>query len=98
MWTLLAHARAYALSGKRHEAEEKIEELRSLSKKHTFRPYLIAVIYTSLAEKDMTFEWLEKAFEARDPYLIYLRVEPVLDRLRTDPRFADLLRRVGLTS
>jgi len=68
----------------------------SLSKKHYVSPYLIAVIYTSLAEKNTTFEWLEKAFEARDPYLIYLRVEPVLDGLRADPRFADLLRRVGL--
>jgi DNA-binding SARP family transcriptional activator len=96
VWTLLAHARASGLAGKRSAAEEKMAELQSLSKRHYVSPYLIAVIYSSFSEKDNAFEWLEKAFAERDPYLIYLKVEPALDYLRTDLRFNDLMRRVGL--
>jgi hypothetical protein len=49
-----------------------------------------------LGEKDRAFEWLEKAYEERSDLLVYLKVEPRLDSLRGDPRFADLLRRMRL--
>jgi TolB-like protein/Tfp pilus assembly protein PilF len=87
---------AYAVAGKRGEAQKVIDELQEESKRKYVSPYFIAVIYSGLGEKDKAFEWLEKAYLERHPYLTLLKVEPVFDNLRSDPRFADLLRKVGL--
>ncbi len=56
----------------------------------------IAAIYAGLGDNDQAFACLEKAYEQHDAKLVYLKVEPLLDPLRSDPRFAGLLRRVGL--
>ncbi len=53
--------------------------------------------YLGLGDKDQTFVWLEKALQDRSLFLIWLKIEPLFDPLRSDPRFQDLLRRVGLT-
>jgi len=90
---VLGHA--YAVAGKRGEAEKIISELKELSKQRYFPPYFIALIYVGLDDKDHAFEWLEKAFAERSAGLIYLKVEPMFDPVRSDPRFHDLLRRVG---
>ena len=60
-------------------------------------PFYIAVVYACLGDKHKAFEWLEHAFRERDNKLAALKFEPRLDGLRTDPRFADLMRRVGLS-
>ncbi len=57
----------------------------------------MAEIFAQLGEKDQAFAWLERAYEERSFMMLYLKVAPNLDPLRSDPRFADLLRRVGLT-
>ena len=57
--------------------------------------YRIAFVYAGLGDNDQAFEWLEKAFEERSDLLVYLNVDPALDRLRSDPRLTDLARRVG---
>ncbi len=87
----------YAVSGRRSDAEKKIEQLKRLSQQ-TYVPALsIAVIYTGLSEKDRTFEWLDKAYEQREGWLTwYFLFDPEFDSLRSDPRYADLLRRMGL--
>jgi DNA-binding winged helix-turn-helix (wHTH) protein/TolB-like protein/tetratricopeptide (TPR) repeat protein len=85
----------YAISRRTSEAYKALEELKERAKRTHVLPYDIAVIYVGLGEKDRAFEWLEKSFAERDEGLLYLRVDPVLDSLRSDPRFADLLRRVG---
>ncbi|MBA2731692.1 MAG: protein kinase [Acidobacteria bacterium] len=87
---------AYAVAGKRDEAQKVIVELQEQSKRRYVPPYFIAVVYSGLGEKEQAFEWLEKAYQERHPYLTLLKVEPVFDKLRSDPRFADLIRRVGL--
>ncbi|HVQ56101.1 MAG TPA: tetratricopeptide repeat protein [Pyrinomonadaceae bacterium] len=87
---------AYAKIGNRTEAERIIGQLRERSKERYISPYFIATIYAGLNEKDTAFEWLEKAFEERHPYLILMGVEPVFRNLRSDPRFQDLKKRVGL--
>ncbi len=87
---------AYALSGERDKANQILVELREMSKYRYISPYLFAVVYLGLGDKDQTFAWLEKAFQDRSFFLIWLKVEPLFDPLRDDPRFADLLRRVGL--
>jgi TolB-like protein/Tfp pilus assembly protein PilF len=94
VWTVLAQARANALSGKMKEAREYVNELEKLANEHYVSPYLIAVVHTSFGDKEATLQWLEKAYRDRDCYLVYLNVEPALDSLRTNQRFADLVQRV----
>jgi hypothetical protein len=54
--------------------------------------------YATLGDKDRAFEWLEEAFKAQDLWMEWIKVDPAFDGMRPDPRFADLLRRVGLGS
>ena len=56
----------------------------------------MALVYLGLGDKDQVFAWLEKAHQERSNYLIYLNVEPLVDGLRDDPRFAALLQKVGV--
>jgi hypothetical protein len=56
----------------------------------------IAILYSRLGEKEKALEWLEKSFESHTRDLIYLKVEPQYDTLRSDPRFAQMLKRLGL--
>jgi Tetratricopeptide repeat len=60
--------------------------------------YLIALTYTGLGDKDEAFKYLEKAREAREYMMLWVKIEPQLDSLRSDPRFQDLLQRMGLMS
>jgi DNA-binding winged helix-turn-helix (wHTH) protein/tetratricopeptide (TPR) repeat protein len=91
-------ARIHALSGEREKALEVVAKLRRLSKKHYVQPYSIALIYTTLGDKDEAFQWLESAYAEHDEDLFLLKVDPRLDNLRTDPRFKSLLQRIGLAS
>jgi serine/threonine protein kinase/tetratricopeptide (TPR) repeat protein len=91
----LAHG--YAITGKKKEANEIIAKLMEISKHRYVSPFDIAMIYAGLGDKDTAFEWLEKAFKERSFWLIYLRWEPRLDPLRSDPRFSNLLTRMGLS-
>jgi TolB-like protein/Tfp pilus assembly protein PilF len=68
------------------------------SKEAYVSPMLFVFSYIRLGEKDQAFAWLEKAYEERQPWLIFLRTDPQFDPLRSDPRFADLVRRVGIPS
>jgi eukaryotic-like serine/threonine-protein kinase len=86
---------AYARSGRRAEAEKVLGELKEISKQSYVSPYFIALIYTGLEENDLAFEWLEKAMEDRSEWMLWLKVHPYFDSLCTDPRFTDLLRRIG---
>ena len=94
MLATLGHA--YAVSGNRAEALKILNDLQHASQQRYVSPYFIAVIYVGLGEDDRALEWLEKAYNERHPYLILLKVEPVFDRLRKNPRFIDLQRRVGI--
>jgi len=69
--------------------------LRELSKRRYVSAYGIAQIYTALGDFDHAWAWLEKAFEERSFQLIWLKVDPTIDALRSDPRFQDLLRRMN---
>ena len=92
---VLGHA--YAVAGNRAEAEKILKELTDLSKDRYVSPYFIALIYVGLNDKDEAFDRLEKAFAERSAGMVFLKVEPMFDPIRSDPRFQDLLRRVGLT-
>jgi len=89
-------ARAYAKSDRKTEARRIADDLKEQSKRRYISPCVIASIYAALGEKDQAFVWLEKAYEAHDFLLVLLKVEPMFDNLRSDPRFTILLKRVGL--
>lgn len=87
----------YALSGRRSEAVQVLNQLVRLSKRQFVSPYIIAELNVALSANDQAFQWLERAFAERDNNLIYLGVDPSLRNIRLDPRYQDLLRRVGLS-
>jgi TolB-like protein/Tfp pilus assembly protein PilF len=87
---------SHARLGEHSAALRLIEELDAASQ-HGFVPALLfALVYAGLDDQDQAFSWLEKAYEERFYRLAYLKVEALWDPLRSDPRFADLLRRVGI--
>ena len=92
-----ALANAYALSGKRTEAEKLLSQMLAESGHEYVSPYYVAVVYTGLGDKDRALEWLEKAFADRSNGLVFLKVDPDLDVLRGNARFLALQRQLGLT-
>jgi hypothetical protein len=68
--------------------------LKELANRRYVDPYSIAIIYAGLNDKDQAFEWLDKAYEERSFSMTLLKAEAVLDHLRSDPRFKDLLQRM----
>lgn len=86
----------YALAGKKYESLGVLNQLNEAAKQRYVSPYDVAIIYAGLGEKDLAFTWLERAYEDRTTWLAFLKVEPAFDNLRADPRFRDLLGRVGL--
>ena len=95
---LAAVAHAYALAGKRGEAVKILDQLKERSQQTYVQPMWIAAIHAALGQKDPAFEWLEKAYADRPGWLVYLKIEPIFDPVRSDPRLTDLLRRIGLPS
>jgi len=88
---------AYARAGQAAAARKTIVQLESNVANDGVGRYEIALVYTGLGEKQEAFKWLEEAYNAHDVGLVYLKIDPCLDPLRSDPRFDDLLRRVGLS-
>ena len=86
----------YAISGRRAEAMKILSELNQLSMQEYVSPYLIAMIYVGLGLSDQAFEWLYKAVENPDILLVHIKVDPLFDSIRPDPRFKELLKKVGL--
>ena len=95
---LAALGHGYALAGRRAEAMKILDDLQERSKQTYVQPLWIAGIHIGLGQKDQAFEGLQKAYQDRSGWLVYLRVDPMFNPIRSDPRFSDLLQRVGLPS
>ncbi len=87
---------AYAKSGRPREAEAVINKWKEVEKTKYIMNYWVASSYAALGEKEAAFAELEKAYQAHDWFLPRIKTDPFLDPLRDDPRFADLVRRIGL--
>jgi tetratricopeptide (TPR) repeat protein len=85
---------AFAVSGRTGEARKTLEELQEVARQGYVDPALIAVICIGLGDKEQAFGYLEKASEDRSAWLALLKISPLFESLRSDPRFASLLRRV----
>jgi len=92
---LLAYA--HAASGKKGTARKLLAELEAVSLKRFVPSYFMAIVHTGLEDKDQAFKWLERSYSEREVFMVILKVDPPLDPLRSDPRYADLLRRMGLS-
>jgi tetratricopeptide (TPR) repeat protein len=86
----------YAVSGKKSEALAVLDELKQISAREYMPATSVALVYAGLGEKDQAFAWLEKGYEERSFQMQWLTLEPRWDSLRSDPRFANLVRRMGL--
>jgi TolB-like protein/DNA-binding winged helix-turn-helix (wHTH) protein/Tfp pilus assembly protein PilF len=87
---------AYGASGNRPEAEKVLVELMEQSKKQYVSPFYVAIVYVGLAENDKAVDWLEKAYRDRSNAIVFAKVDPQLEPLRSTPRFQSLLRRLAL--
>jgi TolB-like protein/Flp pilus assembly protein TadD len=87
---------AYAMAGDKDGAQQILKELRALLRASYVPPYAFATIYAGLGEIDAAFEWLGRAYEVHDTGLIWLKWDPQFDNLRSDSRFQNLLKNMGL--
>jgi TolB-like protein/DNA-binding winged helix-turn-helix (wHTH) protein/Tfp pilus assembly protein PilF len=86
------------VAGRKEDALRVLGDLQRISKERHVSPYSIALVYVGLGDKDRAFEWLERTYAERSPKLVYLKVEPQLDSIRTDPRFGVLMAKMGLSN
>lgn len=86
---------AYAVAGRRREARKILDQLNDLSKQKYVSPYFIATVVAGLGEKQKALEGLEKAYQERGNWLVYVQAQPEFAPLRSDARFQNLLRRVN---
>lgn len=94
--SLMGHE--YAVSGDKANANKILAKLKTVAARKYVPAVYFAVIYTGLKQKDDAFRWLDKAYDERCEYLVYLGSEPLADPLRDDPRFSQLLSRLGLAA
>jgi serine/threonine-protein kinase len=91
-----ALAQTFATAGKREQALQILDDLTKLTKQKYVAPYFFAGIHAGLGEDYRAMEFLEQSYEEHSHWLIYLHIDPSMDALRSDPRFEDLVRRIGL--
>jgi TolB-like protein/Flp pilus assembly protein TadD len=87
----------YGVSGKREDALKLLGRIKELSSKIYLDPYMVAIIYAGLGDKDKAFEWLMKGYEHRSSSMLFLKIDPKFDNLRSDTRFGELLKKVGFS-
>jgi len=97
-WPVAIAAIGYldGVSGKRPDALKILRDLKELSQQRYVTSYGVALVYAGLGDRDRAFASLEKAYEERSHWLVWLKLDPRWDNLRADRRFSDLVRRVGL--
>lgn len=91
---LLGHE--YAVSGHRGDALQEATKLKKMAAQRYVPAIYFALIYTGLGDRDEAFHWMELAVKEKTEYLVYLGSDPLADPLRNDPRFAELMKRVGI--
>ena len=92
-----ALGRAYAKSQKKHEANEMLDELNELAKQQYVSAYEVATIHVALGKNEQALQLLAKAYAEHSFHLVNLNVSPQFKSIRSDPRFQDLVQRIGLS-
>lgn len=96
VWVRAAQAYIYGRAGQPAKARRLLEELIRSSRRHPLDPMIFVAPYVGLGDNDQAFAWLEKSMIVHSPGLIALKVDPIYDPLRSDARFQEILRRMGL--
>ena len=96
--TLSAMSYMFAAAGRDADAQGMLDRINDIAKERYVSPYSLARVHIGLGQLDEAFECLEKTFQERHGILTYIKVEPIFDRLRDDPRYAELLRKMGLSA
>ncbi len=91
---LLGHA--YAVSGRKADALKELSKLQSATKRRYIPPSYFAIIWMGLGDNKQALTWLDQGYEDRSEHMLYLGLEPLIDPIRSDPRFTMLLKKVGL--
>jgi hypothetical protein len=91
-----ADGRVVACVGRVRRIDDQLKELLELNERRYVTPAALANVYIGLGDRERAFVWLEKAYQERSNYIAYIKTFPIVDPLRSDPRFADLMRRIGL--
>ena len=86
---------AHAATGCREEAEKILDRLQEFAKEQYVTPYFLARAYTALGKKEKALTFLEMGYREKAPLMVWLKVDSLLDSLRPEPRFQDLLRRMN---
>ncbi|HEX8733786.1 MAG TPA: protein kinase [Pyrinomonadaceae bacterium] len=94
LFNLAQYGQTLACAGQRDEALEVLQKLQTASAERFVSPYHTAIIHCFLGDKEKTFEYLERSFEAREAWLVWTGVEPIFDEIRADERFKNILRRI----
>lgn len=87
---------AYAAAGKNTQALTVIDQLEKMARQKYVSPYGVAQVYAALGDKQNALRWLQSAYDERAVWMAYLKVDPVLDTVRSEPRFQKLVRQMGL--
>ncbi|MGH7494785.1 MAG: TPR end-of-group domain-containing protein [bacterium] len=85
-----------AATGRRVDSLKLLDELHELLNHQYYDAFAVALAYTGLGDRDKAFEWLDRAYEERATDMVILKIEPALDPLRSDPRYAALCKKMGL--
>ena len=85
----------YALAGRAAEARKALADLLAAAKRQYVPKYTIATVYAAMADKDQALAQLEQAYQDRSSWFAFMKVDPEVDSLRSDPRFQDLMRRMN---
>lgn len=96
LYARAAEGYVLALAGQLGDVHRIVDELNNYAHGSYLPPETLALVYTGLGDRAQAFRWLERAFAARSPWLVYLKVIPAFQSLKPDPRYSDLLRRLGL--
>ncbi|HJU53122.1 MAG TPA: winged helix-turn-helix domain-containing protein [Pyrinomonadaceae bacterium] len=96
LWLVASVGHAHAVSGRPDEARRMLDELKGQSKHARVPPEEVARIYAGLGEREQALAWLAKAYEEHSDALAFVKVDPAWDGLRSDPRFINILRRIGI--
>ena len=87
---------ACAVAGRKNDAEKQLVRLKDAAKQRHVHPDLLGGVYSGLAREEEAFEWLERAYQVHARDLLELKYDPHFTGLHSDPRFIDLVRRIGL--
>jgi tetratricopeptide (TPR) repeat protein len=96
VWIWCYQAYIYGHAGRQVQAQRPLEELLRYNRRRSLDPMILVTPYIGIGDKEQALAWLEKSVSAHSPGLVALKVDPIYDPLRSDPRFQDLLRRIGL--